>query len=106
MCVTSNIGDEWGRTFPYRYPNWVVPDVPALPARQIDLSFLIQPPSNVTREEFDALKAELESLKKLLAAAKQYDKETGQTDCEENEKIALFKRLAQLVGVDVSEVFK
>ena len=59
-----------------------------------------------TRAEFDALKAELESLKKLLAAAKKYDEETGQPECETEEKVALLKKLAQLVGVDLSSVFE
>lgn len=62
-------------------------------------------PPQVTRAEFDALKAELESLKQLLVAAKKYDAETGQPDCENADKIALFKKLAELLGVDFAEVF-
>jgi hypothetical protein len=102
MCTVSNLGTEFGRSFPERYPQWV-PNVPALPSQ--DLSQFLQIPNNVTRAEFDALKAELKSLKKLMQAAKIYDAETGQKDCEQPEKVALFKKLAELVGVDLSEVF-
>ena len=105
MCTVSNIGTEFGRTFPERWPRWVPETLPPQPLKPIDLAKLLNPPTNVTREEFDGLKAELESLKKLLAAAKQYDTETGQKDCEEADKIALFKKLAEIVGVDLSEVF-
>ena len=66
---------------------------------------IIYTQSEVSRQEFEALKLELESLKKLLLAAKEYDAETGQPDCETDEKTELFRRLAQLVGVDLSQVF-
>jgi len=60
----------------------------------------------VSRSEFEALKRELESLKSFLAAAKKYDTETGQPDCEDAEKVALLKRLGELVGVDVTAALK
>ena len=98
MCVVSNIGTDWARTFPDRYPGiyttpGLVPQVPPV---------MPEPPS---RAEFEALRAEMAELKKLLLAAKAYDAATGQPDCETDEKVALIKRLAELVGVDFSEVF-
>jgi hypothetical protein len=59
----------------------------------------------VTRAEFDAMKVELEELKKVLAAAKKYDEATGQKNCEMDAKIAFIKQVADFVGVDLKEVF-
>jgi hypothetical protein len=55
----------------------------------------------VSRVEFDALKRELESLKVLLTAARKYDAETGQKDCQKDEKVALLRKLAAFVGVEL-----
>lgn len=56
MCTVSMVAQDWTqRTWPQFQP------------------LITQP--EITRVEFDALKAELEAIKKLLIAAKQYDKE-------------------------------
>lgn len=93
MCVVSNIGGAWAKSAPSIYP-WAVPD--ANP----------QPPAVVTPAEMAALRREMEELRKLLLAAKAFDAATGQPDCEEEEKVALIKRLAEIVGVDMTDVFK
>jgi hypothetical protein len=93
MCVISFIGDQW-RQSP---PTAVKPFIDTASSTSII--------THPTRAEFEALKAEMEALRKLLTAAKIYDAETGQPDCEMEEKVALIKRLAELVGVDMSEVF-
>lgn len=62
-------------------------------------------PSTPTREEFEALKKEVEELKKLLLAAKEYDEKTGEPDCEIDEKVEVIKKIAKLVGVDMESVF-
>ncbi len=95
MCMVSYVGTEWNRMVPVTYP-WVVPWItPNAPTPPVD---------TIAREEFEALKHEIEELKKLLIAAKQFDAATGQPDCEMDEKVALIKRLADLVGVDLDEV--
>lgn len=99
MCVVSNIGDQYGRGFPDRWPN--VYPTPQPNTDKIELNI-----SGITREEFDALKAEVEELRKLLEAAKQFDAATGQPDCEMDEKVLLIKQLAELVGVDLGDVFE
>jgi len=58
----------------------------------------------ITREEFDALKKEVEALKNLIPHLKQFDEETGQPDCEMAEKIALLKSVADALGVDMEGV--
>lgn len=87
MCVVSMIGDDWRN-------------------RNFDWSdYFIKPDNSPTREEFEALKKELESLKKLLKAAKIYDEETGQPNCEMDAKVDLIKKLAEIVGVDLEDIF-
>lgn len=95
MCVVSNIGDSWGRTVPEKHP-WINPS-PSYPP--------LSPPAGVTRAEFNALRDEMEELKLLLKAAKRFDEKTGQKDCQMDEKVELIKRLADLVGVDMEDVF-
>ena len=56
----------------------------------------------VNRFEFDALKEEVEALKKLLKAAKIYDEETGQSDCEIEEKMELIRKFAEALDIDLS----
>lgn len=102
MCV-SMIAKDWQDQFPNRRPNFQFQ--PQAVPNQGDLQRFLERHDSVSRVEFDALKAELESLKKLLIAAKQYDKETNQPDCEDAEKIALFRGLAKMLGVDLSDVF-
>lgn len=87
MCTVSMVAQDWRDRLTPQYPDW-----------------FIQPPV-ITREEFDELKRELQAVKKLLAAAKIYDAETGQPDCEDDEKTKVFRRLAELAGVDLSKVF-
>ena len=94
MCVVSNIGDNYRDSFPDRWPS--IPVYPnTWPSK-----------SEVTKAEFEALKKEVEELKKLLLAAKEYDKKTGQPDCQMDEKVEFIKKLAEYVGVDINEVFK
>ena len=59
----------------------------------------------VSRQEFEELKKEVQSLVKLLKAAKIYDEEMGQKDCEMEEKVALIKGLAEFLDVDLEDVF-
>jgi hypothetical protein len=90
MCMVSFIGNEWARSTPVTYPfvTWPTPNT-----------------DQVSREDLAALRAELEELRILLLAAKQFDAATNQPDCENEEKIALLKRMAEMVGVDLSDVF-
>lgn len=98
MCIVSNIGDGWRDTFPERYP-WMQPYVQPLPLTPIPVSI-----PGVSKEEFDRLKREVEELRKLLSAAKAFDAATGQPNCEVDEKVALIKRIAEYVGVDLRDV--
>lgn len=109
MCAVSNIGDYWKDQLPKKHP-WVAPytdpGYPSVPAYPIDRGSLQPTPPGVTQEQFNELKKEMEELKKLLKAAIEYDKKTGEPDCHMDEKVALIKRLAELVGVDMKDIFK
>lgn len=98
MCVYSMIADDWSkRTYP-QYP-WIQPFIN--PAG----SPIRQPPFPApSQEDFDSLRREVEALKKLLKAAKIYDEETGQPDCETDEKIDTLKRVARLLDIDLNDV--
>jgi hypothetical protein len=87
MCVMSVVEDYFNRRTIESYP-WATilnHDAP-------------------TKQEFEALKKEVKELKKLLIAAKKFDKKTGQPDCDMADKAALIKKIAELVGVDLSDV--
>lgn len=70
---------------------------------------LLQPGAQVLqyvpRWEFDALKRDVEELKTLLIAAKKFDETTGQPECEVEDKVALIKKVASLVGISMEDVF-
>lgn len=45
-------------------------------------------------------------MKQLLIKAKIYDEKNNEPNCEMEEKIILLKKVAELVGVNLEEVFK
>lgn len=96
MCVTSAVGDYWRDGLLQKpYGSAIQPYI-----NQLSTVFPV-----ITRAEFDALKHDVEELKKLLIAAKAYDEAAGEPDCERDEKIALIRKVAELVGVSVDDVF-
>lgn len=102
MCTVSYVGDHGSRTIPDNNP-WIRPIIepqPFGPAPRIENWFV-----GVSQVDFDKLKAEVEGLKKLLLLAKHVDEVTGQPDCEIEEKVALLKRVAEIVGVSLEDVF-
>lgn len=118
MCMVSMIGDEYydkWRTTPWQpYPQTPYVPYPAddRTSKKKDIDELLKSiekvvgaDNEVSRQEFDDLKKEVEELKKLLAAAKEYDKNTGQPDCEQGDKVEFIKRLADFLGVDLGDVF-
>lgn len=88
MCVVSMIGehyqDKWQQ--PHYYP-------------------YVYSPETVSKLEFEALKREVEEMKKLLERALKYDKDNHEPNCEHEDKVAFIKKMAELVGVDLSEIF-
>lgn len=99
MCATSTVIDNYRQDFKFGevkfYPNGTPP---------IDFKLTpLQYP--VTRQEFEELKASVEELKKLLIEAKAEDIRNNAPDCEMEEKKQFVLKLAELFGIDMSEVF-
>lgn len=44
-------------------------------------------------------------MKELLKRAKKYDEDNGEPNCEMADKVAVLKRVAELVGVSLDEIF-
>jgi hypothetical protein len=55
----------------------------------------------ISREEFDALKRDVELIKEMLIAAKKYDEKNGEPECETEEKMELLRKIAKVVGVEL-----
>lgn len=91
MCVVSMIGDhfneKWEPFKPYVNPYNQLPFQPS-----------------VSRQEFEALKKEVEEMKKLLIKAKKYDARNNEPNCEIEEKMDFLKKVAALVGIDLDEI--
>ena len=97
MCTVSMIGDYYTkRTFPETFPNV---DIYSWPTRDVATEV------DTLKVDVALLKEQILELKKLLKAAKAYDEALGEPDCEVDEKVALIKKLAEIVGVDMKDVF-
>ena len=89
MCVVSMVGDHYNE-------KWNKPDY----------SQIFNNLGNITRQEFDALKKEVEEMKELLKRAKIYDEVNNEPNCEMENKVATLRKIAELFGVDLDEIFK
>lgn len=90
MCVVSMIGDHYK-------DKWSSPPYN-------DFFKKINTPE-VSKVEFDSLKKEVLEMKELLKKALEYDKKNNEPHCELDEKVAILKKVADLVGVDLSKEF-
>lgn len=110
MCVTSLIfdhyGDKWGKppyTFPDDYPKWPnYPEFPEWPKitpkpyiEPVQPTQPIVPPRIPTQEE-------IQEFHELLRKAQEYDKKTGQPECDDAEKKAKLKELAKEMGIKIT----
>lgn len=97
MCVVSNIGDQARKN----WEPWTTPVLPVQP--NVKPTIVLQ--QGVTSEEFAKLKAEVEEVHRLLRAAKEIDEHLGLADCEMEDKVEFLKKFAELLEVDLSDVF-
>lgn len=113
MCVVSFMGDHYTDIWKDRYP-WpqqipgTIPNQqPYIPdPKKIDesiLSKLFQ--REITRQEFDDLKKEVEEMKKILTLAAKYDEKNNEPHCEMEQKVDLLKKMAGLFGISLDDVF-
>lgn len=94
MCVYSMIGDHYNDKWREQYPQ-------VIPSSGSSTTWNI---TGISREEFEELKKDVQEMKSLLKRAKIYDEEHGEPDCQKDEKIALLRKIAELVGVDLEDV--
>lgn len=100
MCVVSMIGDHYNDKWnPLNNPLNNPPNDPFG-------GWKYNPNAGVSKEEFLQLKKEVLEMKELLKKAVEYDRKNNEPNCEMEDKIALLKKVAELVGVDLSEIFK
>jgi len=89
MCTVSMIGDHFNNKWNQPYYQQTFTNL-----------------SSISKQEFDALKKEVEDMKQLLIRAKIYDEKNNEPNCEIEEKIETLRKIADLMGVDLNDVFK
>ena len=116
MCTVSMIGEHYIEKWVPAYPQvgWpIIPTTPTVPdwpdtrtapgtpapvgEIRIDLS-------SVSRAEFEELQRDVQEMKELLKRAKRYDEEHDQPDCENDEKMAILRKVAEALGIDLEGV--
>ncbi len=91
MCVVSMVGDFYGRKFePFIQTQQTITWEPTP-------QIVLRP--EITREEFDQLRRDVQDMKKLLKMALKYDRDHDQPGCQIEEKIDLLRQVAKIVGV-------
>src|SRR4051812_9455869 len=104
MCMVSAVLGNWANAFPQQWPQIYPDTVPSIPTA-IPNTYMgtVQ---FATKQDIDALRQEILELKELLLAAKKFDDQTNQPDCEEEAKVALIKAVAKVVGIDMNDIFQ
>ncbi len=85
MCVISMVATDWLERPTTTQVDWTVTNWPG----------------TVSKEEFDALKKDVENLKVLLKKAKIYDDEHDQPECQDEEKMEILRKIADVLGIDL-----
>lgn len=95
MCVVSMVADHY-------QDKWTAPGYQQL----LNPAPFTSP---VSREEYEkeiaALKKEVQDMKELLIKAKAYDERNNEPNCEMEQKIAFLKKVGDVIGVDLSDIF-
>jgi hypothetical protein len=94
------IGDHYKDWMPKKYP-----DVFPIDTTDVPKSAFTWPVVNgISREEFDALKRDVEEMKALLKRAVKYDEDNNEPHCEIEEKMELLRKIAEAVGISLDDV--
>lgn len=102
MCAVSMVTEYWKNNDQWKYNG--IPSIPGTPGVGFPTGGLNYNP--VSRAEFEQLRKEMMELKELLKAAKAYDDLTNQPNCEKEENVKVLKKVAEALGVDLSDVLK
>jgi hypothetical protein len=101
MCVVSNIGDQWTRKLPDIWPKqWPQPGVYPQP-----WEYSKQFPPPIPYKQYEALRKELEEMKRQLQEARAQDIANNEPNCEQEDKVALLRKVAKIMNIDLGDVF-
>lgn len=103
MCVTSAMGDHYND----KWKDYFKP-IPSLPASVFPNSGSINYAVNIqfaTKQELYELRKEVLEMKEILKVAKLYDEKNNEPYCEMEAKVAMLKKVAELFGVSLEEIF-
>ena len=89
MCTVSMIGDHFNDKWKQQPYQQLFTNIP-----------------EITKAEFEALKKEVEEMKALLKRAKIYDEQNNEPNCEMDEKMAMLRKFANAVGINLDDVLK
>jgi formate-dependent nitrite reductase cytochrome c552 subunit len=103
MCAVSMIGDHYRDKWGKEHPDWFKPSI--IPNHPNPFTQFPTAMPSVTKQEFDALKKEVLEMKELLKRAIKYDEDNNEPHCEIDEKVALLKKVAEMVGIDLTDIF-
>jgi hypothetical protein len=102
MCVVSNIGDTYRDSGGWPWQ----PTIPSPPPECVPTSFKRAWDEHIKQAaetaEIDSLKKRVLALEELLRKGKEFDAETGQPDCELDEKKEALKKVAKELGVEIN----
>ena len=101
MCVVSAVIDNYEQWRPNIFKKYDTEDWPTLLPPQDNK---IYPFNYASKEEVEELRKEIQMLKDILIKAKLFDDETGQMDCEKVEKVAMLKKIAKALDIDLDDV--
>lgn len=113
--VGDHYHDKW-KEIPWIQPGNPFAPKPVIEPKPINTDwfkdYLEHQRLQVTREEFEKLQKQIDDMRKevldmkdLLKRAVEYDKRNNEPHCEMEEKVALLKKVAELFGVDLSDIF-
>ncbi len=115
MCTYSMVidhyRDKWADRLlnaPY-VPNITFPQDTFFPAVDPSKFKIIDDTNERLKKQLDEqsetiaeLRKDFDEMKKLLIRAKRYDEENGEPHCESDEKIELLRKVAEMIGVELT----
>lgn len=104
MCVVSMIADHYRDRFKDPLDEWKrMSPSPVLPMPGINYPLPNHPKDHSA--ELEQLRKEVLDMKELLKKAIKYDADNNEPHCEQEEKIAVLRKVAEAVGVNLDDVF-
>lgn len=93
MCVVSMVADhydkKWGQNFP---------SINNESANSLRI--------NMLQGQLEQLRKEFEEFKELWKKAAEYDKQHNQPHCEQEEKLKILRKVAEVLDINIDDVLK